>query len=835
MKDKKLEDLYSYKGKELFLREMSGHKQLNVFMFGYLYVFLFLYLYILNNSYLIDLNFIDKYVNLNIGEGNTFFNDLKNSSLYLFAAQATLIGLIFPVVIAYVSLANVGRASSDKLMNVYKIHTGFNFLANSSFVLMGVYAFLFVFDSFFNIFLFKVSQFFFLLWFILNIYLMYVFLSKTVDFIYGSKKIEEIIKFSYNNEDGVRDGFLIILDDLRYYIENKSISRVEELEVSLVDFLDIIYLKHDLKQNDLKFFVSEIRILIDGTLDYGDAHAIRKLLYIYYYIGGRLVKEKGSEYLKILLEMHHIVLFDLSNKLNVSDDFKKYVYHKFLDSWSSWRYVAKDNSSKIYYVYYTFMIILNSLHNNKNLERVIDIFLNIPFGVRVDFMGENKFKVFSKNSDVCDQSLLNFCVDAKFCLIKCIVESDIELSCKKEYIESLLKNASLLSGASAIYSDTVIQSVSDLVFSLLRVIPDSFYNNYLNKMLDESKISARFVNRQYWMDTSSYLSKMTESYAYVYEQLKFKVDHFSMEVRNHLKELDINFKNILLDGFDRYLNELNNIEFSCALFDTKKRLYIKKRYVDLMVLVREVISDDIKEYYSKITLSELDKGNVFFIEFSAIYRSLQMGMFSDLIRWKDRLSCCCSIKVSYDFDFIPPDLMLDYNFVFLSEYDDYLDSILLGRILNENAVNKIRCYNPILQMLNFVPMENKDKYICLVFSDSFFKDVRSLGLGVVGLGFNQFLVDDVNFRLFRGVETNFYGAIFNRELIESIDFLNGNSIFSNCNLKLVESSIKRFGLICSISFEVMYKINLKSEFSIFVFLESNDLNFNNISYADCMG
>ena len=363
MTHKKLEDLYDYKGNEKFLSEIGAHKTLYISICLYLYIFFTLSFYIISKDPYIEYNILNQYIKLNIGQNNTFFNDLKNASLYLFAAQATLIGLIFPIVIAYVSLANVGRASSDKLMNIYKNHTGFNLLATSSFLLLASYAFLFILDSFFTILLFKISQFLFLIGFVFNLYLIYIFLSKTIDFIYGSKKINEITKYAYNHKKGVRDGFSIISDELSYFLENKNISRAQELEMDLVDFLQTNYTKHSFTNDDMSFFLDEIRKIIDNTMDYNNPHSIKKILYIYYYLGGRLSKINQGVFLDKLLEMHYVVLFDLNNKLNISNDYKDYVYSIFLtswDSWNSWKNLLKTNTSKSYYNYYSFLTLFLS-------------------------------------------------------------------------------------------------------------------------------------------------------------------------------------------------------------------------------------------------------------------------------------------------------------------------------------------------------------------------------------------------------------------------------------------------------------------------------------------
>ncbi|MDM1755834.1 hypothetical protein HX122_13035 [Acinetobacter towneri] len=596
MTQEKLEKLYAYKGKEKILSEISSYNilylltiSLHIFLTVYISIICALFIFSYNFFSTLDINILNKYISLNIGKNNTFSNDLKNASLYLFAAQATLIGLIFPIVIAYVSLASVGRASSDKLMNIYKVHTGFNLLASSSFLLLASYAFLFIFDSFFNISLFKIAQLLFLIWFLFNLYIIYVFLSKTMDFIYAKKKIEEIIKYTYNNKEGLRDGFLVIIDELKYLVENKSISQVEELDIQLVNFIEINYIKHKFDVNDLNFFISEIRQIIDSTLDYNNIHLVRRMLYIYYYIGDRLSRREGSYYLSTLLEMHHVTVFDLNNKLNVSNEFRYLIYSRFIDSWTSWDYILKENTLKASYNFYTIILATNSIRNRIEIDRLIDVFLNIPNGVKVDYYNRDKFETFNDLSVLFNNGLLNLCIDSKFCLIKNILESDLSIEEKYKYVKAILQNLTLIKGATAIFSETRIETSHDIVFSLFRVLSNRPYDTYLNSILSKSKESNRVVNRVFWGDTSNYLDKITESYAYIYDQFISKNSLPLYEINNYLDSLGDEAKSTLFIEIDLYLRSLQNTDFNYDFFEEKKKNLIKKRYIQFIRSLKDIV------------------------------------------------------------------------------------------------------------------------------------------------------------------------------------------------------------------------------------------------------
>lgn len=829
MTQEKLEELYAYKGKEKFLSEISSYNilylltiSLHIFLTLYISIICALFIFLYNIFSTLDINILNKYILLNIGKNNTFSNDLKNASLYLFAAQATLIGLIFPIVIAYVSLASVGRASSDKLMNIYKTHTGFNLLASSSFLLLASYAFLFIFDSFFNISLFKIAQFLFLIWFIFNLYLIYVFLSKTIDFIYGSKKIEEITKYSYNHIDGYRDGFLVIADELSYFLENKNISRAKELEFDLVDFLQTNYIKHGFSNDDMHFFLDEIRKIIDNTLDYNNSHSIKNILYIYYYLGSRLSKVNQDVFLHELLEMNYIVLFDLDNKLNLSNSYKDHVYSIFLtswDSWNKWGFLLKTNASKSYYNYYTFLVTSFYIINNRDSEVIIDTLLRIPEKVKTDSWNVEKHKTISENN-ICNDSFINLCIETKFCIIKNIFESNFDINYKDRYIKSILNNISLLHGTIAIRADTKVQSSKDLILSILRIINDSYYSEYLNNMLDKSKRSNRVPNRIYWMDTSSYLSKISETYAYIFDQFISSKSFPKLAIDDFLSNFDISEKKALLTNVDNYIMELEKSNFVYDFFnDNGKIKLIKKRYINLILQLRDHLQLNI--YYSRFNISLDDKINIFYGEFYCQYHYLSLSVFSSFIVWRSFIANPRSIHYKYEIDYVDPELILEQDVISPSNYNFY-DHYFLNDIVNSIDKYERKSKNPITDILDLIKAFNIKEPVVLIFCQSFINEIlnENCSFNVEFTNSNTYIIDGVAFQYMVNYKFNYYGFVFNKNLINSIEILSGNKVFDQSSIELISSPPPRFDLHFKINYIFNYKINFDLGYSLYLFMKS---------------
>lgn len=830
MTKEKLEELYAYKGKEKILSEISSYNilylltiSLHIFLTLYISIICALFIFPYNFFSTLDINILNKYISLNIGKNNTFSNDLKNASLYLFAAQATLIGLIFPIVIAYVSLASVGRASSDKLMNIYKTHTGFNLLASSSFLLLASYAFLFIFDSFFNISLFKISQFLFLIWFIFNLYLIYVFLSKTIDFIYGSKKIEEITKYSYNHIDGYRDGFLVIADELSYFLENKNISRANELEMELVEFLQTIYIKHGFSNDDMHFFLAEIRKIIDNTMDYNNSHSIKNVLYIYYYLGSRLSKVNQDVFIKDLLEINYVVLFDLKNKLNLSNSYKDYVYSIFLsswDSWNKWSFLLKTNISKSYYNYYTFLVASFYIKNNRDLEIIIDTLLRIPEKVKADFWNIEKHKSIMKNN-ICDDSFINLCIETKFCIIKNILESNFDIDYKKRYIKSILINKTLLHGTTEIRSITTVKSAEDLIFSILRIIDNPYYSEYLNDMLDKSNSSNRMTNRIYRMDTSSYLKKITETYVYIFDQFIKNKSFSSFNVNVYLNNLDINERNKILNIVINYIKEIDNIEFIHNYFDKGKIKLLKGRYVNLISSLKNMIQLNIIDHLSKSKITIEDKNNIFYGEFESVYHNLILSIFSELLVWRNVIVNSIPITFNYEIEYIDPKSILDQDVIYSNNYNLF-DQYFLDDIFNSADKYEKKSNNPITDILDLIKAFNIKQPVVLIFCQSFIDEIfnGNYSFNVEFTDSNTYIIDGVAFQYMANYKSNYYSFVFNTNLINSIEILTGNKVFDQSSIELLSSPPPSFNLHFKINYIFKYKINFDLGYSLYLFMKS---------------
>lgn len=817
MLDNNFENLYIYKGKEKFLRDIEEHNPLFLCTCLYLFIFFALCFYIISKSTFLDISYINQYITLNIGEKNTFSNDLKNASLYIFAAQATLIGLIFPIVIAYVSLTNSGRSSSDKLMNIYKYHTGFNILSNSSFLILTAYSLIFILDSFFNVYFFKISQFFLLTWFLFNLALIYLFLSKTLDFTYGSKKIEEVTKYTYNNKEKIMDGFLIIIDEIKFYIENKSIASAEELIINLADFIKTNFIHHNLNAKELNIYLPEIRRLIDNTLDYNNIPTIRRMLFIYMFIGSRLIKSKEKTDLSTLLEFHYLTIYDLGNKINLSDKFKESIYSILLESWSSWKYYLKTNDNRAHYKYYSFLIISLFLQRKINIDNILDIYLRVEQNVEPDWFNQKPTQSLNEIDNISDQVLLNFCIDTKILLLKNVFYSKQNLDEKIRYTKNILDNVSPLLGTVEIRSNTTINTSDDIVYSLLRVILNPVYSEYLNNKFERSIPSSRVTNRSYWMEMTSFTSNFTEIYAYIYDQFISNKASSNYTLITYIQNLDIENKISSFNKINLYLSEFKTLIFNDSFFDSKKNDFIKERFEKLILSIRELYLTEIKKYFENSIINIFYFEEIFQKLFPEIGKSINKSKFNDLVCWCDTLNNCENLIISTSIDDVHQFVKnSDSTLTFESSQ---FDSLFLRKMLQKKQKQTNYSIDPILEMLKLNSMYSGSNFKFLIFNSSIWKKLNQSDLPytIQYLDYDNFLINNFTFTFIRDVNIDIFGVMFNNNFIKSIEILKGNYAINKSTgyLKNHPQSIYGMSYILDINFN--FKINLSEGYPIYIF------------------
>lgn len=116
----------------------------------------------------------------------------------LFGAQATLVGLIFPLVIAFIGILLQGKAASKAMWVVYKNSSGFMLVGFSSIALLLTMTVIKIISPWVSPEAIIISSAMLALWFSFNLTLSSWFLWKTVKFLSNADRMLIILKYSIN-------------------------------------------------------------------------------------------------------------------------------------------------------------------------------------------------------------------------------------------------------------------------------------------------------------------------------------------------------------------------------------------------------------------------------------------------------------------------------------------------------------------------------------------------------------------------------------------------------------------------------------------------------------
>ncbi|HEH4354916.1 TPA: hypothetical protein SG459_003349 [Acinetobacter baumannii] len=125
----------------------------------------------------------------------------------------------------------------------------------------------------------------------------------------------------------------------------------------------------------------------------------------------------------------------------------------------------------------------------------------------------------------------------------------------------------------------------------------------------------------------------------------------------------------------------------------------------------------------------------------------------------------------------------------------------------------------MVEILNLIKCYSIKNPFVLIFCENFIDDIQgdNLNFKVEFKGFNVYLINGIVFKIIRGLGFDFYGLVFNKKLINSIDVLYGNETFKESSVELISTPPPDFKLFYKVDYSFNYKINFDLGYSIFLF------------------
>lgn len=762
---KDLDRHYAYNKNDLILKEID--KDIPLFFSLLIYVFLFF----IAVFYILDPNLL-----------SITNNDLEyifDISVYFFAAQATIIGLIFPIVIAYIGLANGGKPSSNEVFNIYKSSSGLNILGASSFSLLILYVLVFTIDFFTETKLIWTLQFELILWFLFNIYLSYIFLIKTLNFIDGQKRIYEITKYAYNNNHAINNCLQLFFDDIRYTINDniRSIQHIHELS----NFIAIIIVKYDLQEDNLTDILFKIRKFTNECFDYNNANSLKSIFYIYYYIAQYLDAE-SPRILRLLINFSQYIAYDILKRSDLPDHYKTEILDASLVLWSSWgqylSYSKCDNLSKINYLQGCIENIGLFIKYNLDIDVILDEFITSYSSNKAKYILNHYETIFMPDQSD-DQILSNIEIDYKIVLIKVINQSDWKPKNKDHYIKLILNSTTPLNGVVHNNHAEIIDNADVLFSSLLRGL-----NSQTGVMLSEiykNSLPSNFrVNKMYMGSTLRFSSLFLPEYTKIFTSyLPNKTPAF-YKFENHLESIRIQDQIKMHQTLHDYLNTIKTSGHA-----------VDQDYIQIIEKFIEIIELSIRKYYLNTHFTNEEKNNLVLKQIKDISEKTDFGFYSE------KLSQNKFIKLD-----LPNNNFIDLKTfkwpIFLTELysknfsiiknslniQDYLSYKVTERILLSGNQQNTSSTHPINDILNALKKLSKKDHIVIVKSFEFLGPksnikYESIGYGHIKVhGFDFYALDN-----FDHIHNGLYGLIININIIDSIEYLPLDLIASRAKIK----------------------------------------------------
>ena len=770
---------YEYDGKDQFLKELNDHSPLFLSIFIYLIIFFTGILYIQN----VDLT--------------TFYEEnLTNASLYFFAAQATLIGLIFPVVIAYMSLANVGRASSDKLMTIYRSCTGLGILATSSFLLLTAYAVVFVSQYFGDSSIINQVQLSLVIWLIFNFYVSYIFLSKTLNFIDGSQKIKEIIKYSYNNKDYIEHSLVIIFDEIKYYINDKN--RSYTLILQLAEFIEINTKKHDLTDNEFSVLIQKIRVFIRECLDYKDTQALRRIFYVYLNIHNGLDK-KQIQKKYISLQYTQFIIYDILLRNDFEKNYKDTLVKTFFEiwnSWNAWGSYAIPNENKKSYSEFCIEIISLLLRKNIIIDDVLDNFLTITVDC-YDFMGnpydihtEDNFEKFSSDLGV----------DHKIVLIKIIIDSQLKKKSQKKYVKLIVNSETPLSDVFHLKVAKKIDGAATLFSSLLRSLINFDYGHALTDLYERSVDFDTRLDRTRVVTSPNFTSAFLPVYILIFNSY-LPNKQIGSSFKAHVNQLSIKDKIHLYELIENHASNLDLKDPSVVAYSQAVKVLV------------ETVQNSIIIYFTKNNYNQHDRNKFLINQLYTISPDMSLGLYfkkleAEKICLKNLPVDSFSIRYPIRFQIFLSELYSNGPVTIIRSNNNLGLNLAESAILDVfnksvNTSNKT-CSDPLNELLSDLYTKPKGEYFAIVSSFDFLRK----GIQYTNVSASHFLINGYDVYVSEYLKTlNIYGGILNINIINSVDVLPINNVVSRGTMKLRYRPRKKLDFIVDINYCLTTNIN----------------------------
>lgn len=439
---------------------------------------------------------------------------LENESLYIFAAQATIIALIFPIILTLIGILYSKKNDFDSIFKIYIANTNAKNLYRSSFITLVFYliSFFYLYDSSLSEQIRRALNITLAITFIDILIVTLFFLEKTISFT-TTKGINEILIQHYINnkkQDESINILSILSNRLNEDIKNNDLNSFEKNFEFFMKFIDIIIIQstknennkissdlHQSINNDLfstKFskIISLIENNLKKSIEHTDRHYYHNIKSMYFYIFSRNYSYLEQKTIYPLLEAHQRQCYFIS--IEKTQQTPK-IINDYVSSWYKWiNPYQKIESDTLFLIFKNHLIftikIIDHFAKEKNL-RGLDYFCDCLSRWESEakdmpnyIEGINHLKTIFEEKNT--QTLANLVIESKLIAFYLIQKQNFDSLTLSKYYKILVKGATLFKTTDVRSNSYSFNHLDDFLCCYLRLLTNPKYRDLFNDILENS-------------------------------------------------------------------------------------------------------------------------------------------------------------------------------------------------------------------------------------------------------------------------------------------------------------------------------------------------------------
>ncbi|MDH0563629.1 hypothetical protein [Acinetobacter courvalinii] len=625
---------------------------------------------------------------------------LENESLYIFAAQVTIIALIFPIILTLIGILYSKNNNFDTIFKVYISNTNAATLYRGSFILLLFYviSFFYLYDADLSEQIRRSLNTTLAIMFIDAIIISLFFLEKTISFTTNQGANKTLIEHYINNDqnDESINILNIISSRLNDNIKNNDLNSYEENLNFMLDFIDIIIIMSttfkdgiitsDLNKNfnnDLfsRTKLSQITSLIEKNIKFAINSDQREyylnIKSIYFSIFIKNYKYLEPQTIKNLQECHKNQCFILKSTIT---NLKPKLINDFVSSWYKWikPYIKIDINLLNFLLKNHLRLtveIIDIFSKDKNF-RGLDYFCdclsrweseakNMPNYIEPESYLKTIFDI--ENS----KTLANLVIDHKLISFYLIQKEYSNNPILLKFYSILIKGETLFKTIDFRSNSYAFSNLDEILLSYLRVLINSQYKDYFNDIIQKSNNTIEItglIHGGWTPPLESSISDLTIQLLLIETAKKTTNLH---QWKQALQDISLAKMDKIIDLIKRIYQQIESFNnYNSLQWNQKKLIIYKTNLLAYITQVTNLVEQIIITKYQSIQLNEKKINqqifnNTFFLKDLENFKN--KTIFSPLIT-NDKISYKNDIKIINQLKLLPSKYLT-------TDYDIHLDNI----------------------------------------------------------------------------------------------------------------------------------------------------------------